>query len=437
VVAAEPRAAEAWFWPGGNDNGNLSQDCGHPRITKERMNISSLLVCADQAAASVLSQVLEELKIQFEVCPDIGRATIRLAQEHFDLIILDCERQEEVIKLLEESRASRANELSMSVIVVTGQESIRELFALGVNFVLYRPLSHERVLSTLRAAQMVLVHDKRRSPRAPIHTQATIDYAGVEQARATLVDIAEHGMAVNFNKKLPPACKVYFQFQLPGQTKNVRLSGQLVWQDWNGRAGIQFVDVPQTSRRVLQEWLKTLSLDALKPAPEAEIPELEHTIRPSESSVAIEHHPQEKHKTEESPTPPAVNPTCNEPEVVYSEVGLRPQSGAAEHRKQQRYNCRLGAEVYQQGRTVRSYCQLNDLSPGGCYLEMPRAFASGTRVEIVVRTHEFKVRVSGEVKASHPGYGMGVTFLLNTNEERDGVQHLLDFVAATAAAENS
>jgi len=32
---------------------------------------------------------------------------------------------------------------------------------------------------------------------------------------------------------------------------------------------------------------------------------------------------------------------------------------------------------------VRNYCHLSDLSPGGCYLEMPLAFEAGVTVEIV------------------------------------------------------
>jgi hypothetical protein len=49
-----------------------------------------------------------------------------------------------------------------------------------------------------------------------------------------------------------------------------------------------------------------------------------------------------------------------------------------------------------------------------------------------VRTQEMKLRLSGLVKASHPGYGMGVSFKLNTKDERQGVQQLMDFVAAAA-----
>ena len=63
---------------------------------------------------------------------------------------------------------------------------------------------------------------------------------------------------------------------------------------------------------------------------------------------------------------------------------------------------------------------------------MPLAFAVGKTVEILVRTYEIKLRLSGEVKASHPSYGMGVLFHLNTKDERRGVQQLIDFVAATA-----
>jgi CheY-like chemotaxis protein len=376
------------------------------------MTLSSLLVCVDEASVEVLRRVLEELGIEVELCSDGVRAAVRLAQERFDLIILDCETQADVTSLLHESRSSRLNDSTLAVAVVGGQENIREMFSLGVNFVLYKPVSYDRALSSLRAAQNVLFRDKRRKARAAVHTHATIDYAGVEQDRATLVDLAEDGMAVNFGKKLPPTCKVYFQFQLPGQTASVRLSGQVVWQDWNGRAGIQFVDVPQASRRVLREWLQINLADAPGQQLVAEEVQVEHSIRPSKSLDQC----LEKQETKGRD----------------GEASARLREEPGNRRGQTRYACRLGAEVYQQGSSVRNYCHLSDLSPGGCYLEMPLAFAAGLPIEIVVRTHEMKLRLSGKVQSSHPGYGMGVSFHLNTNEERHGVQQLIDFVAATA-----
>jgi CheY-like chemotaxis protein len=381
------------------------------------MTLSSLLVCADEASVKVLTRVLEELGIRVELCADVVRAAVRLAQERFDLIILDCATQGDVTSLLHETRSSRLNDTTLAVAVVAGQENIREIFSLGVNFVLYKPVSDERALSSLRAAQNLLYRDKRRKARASVHTQATIDYAGGEQAKATLVDLAEDGMAVNFGKKLPPTCKVYFQFQLPGQMANVRLSGQVVWQDWNGRAGIQFVDVPQASRRVLREWLQMNVADAPRQQLAAEEVKVEHSIRPDEDGVlAVAPGKKQDIKSNSS----------------NGEAGARLRGEPNNRREQTRYSCRLGAEVYQRGSSVRNYCHLSDLSPNGCYLEMPLAFAAGASVEIVVRTHQMKLRLSGEVKSSHPGYGMGVLFHLNTRDERQGVQQLIDFVAATA-----
>jgi CheY-like chemotaxis protein len=376
------------------------------------MNLSSLLVCADEVSVQVLNGVLKELGIRVELCPDAVRAAVRLAQERFDLIILDCDRQADVTSLLQETRSSRLNDTTLAVAVVAGQENIREIFSLGVNFVLYKPVSFERALSSLRAAQSVLYRDKRRKARAAVHTQATIDYAGVERATATLVDLAEDGMAVNFSKKLPPTCKVYFQFQLPGQTANVRLSGQVVWQDWNGRAGIQFVDVPQTSRRILREWLQLNLSVALRPQLPSQV-KVEQSIRPDEDGVLTTSRGKKQ-----------------DLQGSDGEAAARLRDEPSNRRGQIRYACRLGAEVYQMGSPVRHYCHLSDLSPGGCYLEMPSAFAAGSTVEIVVRTHEMKLQLSGEVKTSHPSYGMGVLFHLNTKDERHGVQQLIDFVAA-------
>jgi hypothetical protein len=286
-----------------------------------------------------------------------------------------------------------------------------------VNFALYKPVSYERVLSTLRAAQGVLFRDKRRKARATVHTQATIDYAGVENDRATLVDLAEDGMAVNFGKRLPPTCKVYFQFQLPGQSLTVRLSGVVMWQDWNGRAGVQFVDVPGTSRRILSGWLQNNLADTPKRELADEAVQVEHSIRPSEEAMSAGAGASGEKKESKSHDRDALNRLRLEP---------------SNRRGQTRYACRLGAEVYQQGSSVRNYCHLSDLSPGGCYLEMSLAFPAGTPIEITVRTQEMKLRLSGLVKASHPGYGMGVSFKLNTKDERHGVQQLMDFVAGAA-----
>ena len=380
------------------------------------MTLSSLLVCVDEAAAEVLRRVLEELSIRVESCPDLVRATIRLAQQRFDVVIIDCDSQAEVNSLLRETRLSRMNDSTLAVAVVSGQDSIREMFSLGVNFVLYKPVSHERALSSLRAARAVMRKEKRRSARTAVHTQAKVDYANVEQEQATLVDLAEDGMAVLFGKRLPPTSKVYFQFQLPGQNSSVRLSGQVLWQEWNGRAGIHFVDVPKTSRRLLNEYLSA-TLPKVQPEPFPVV------------TVEIEQ------PVQLDPVPVGAGTQKSEPAMLLpssaAEAAERRRSDPDNRRGRTRYSCRLGAEVYHTGVAVPTHCCLTDLSAGGCYLEMPLPFSKGSSVEVTVRTYELKLRLRGVVQTSHPGYGMGIEFELNTKDERDQVQALTDFVAAS------
>ena len=378
------------------------------------------MVCADVPSAQMLRRVLEELSIRVESCADTGRAAFRLAQERFDAVILDCRVQKDVNALLHETRASRLNDSILAVAVVEGQQNVREMFSLGINLVLYKPLSYERAFSSLRAARSLMRKERRRTPRASVHTQAMIDYAGGEREKATLVDLTEKGMAVNFGKRLPPTCKLYFQFALPGQGVSIRLSGQVVWQEWNGRAGIQFVDVPQASLRALRTWLRLNVADDSEEAP-------------SLSTVTVE--------LQDTPLPElsAPNRVLRTARVSAVERGgaaqenwARLRSEPGNRRAQTRYVCRIGAEVYRPGTTIPHRCNLTDLSSGGCYLEMASPFHSGASVEIVVRTPEQKLKLVGKAQSAHPGYGMGVAFTLRTEDERKGVQQLIDFVAATA-----
>jgi len=378
----------------------------------------------DEAAAQVLRRVLEELSIGVESCPDLVRAAIRLAQERYDVVIVDGDSNAGVISLLRESRMSRTNDATLAVAVVPTQEAIRELFSLGVNFVIYKPVAYERALSSLRAARAVMRKEKRKSARATVHAQATVDYANVQQEKATLVDLAQDGMAVRFGKKLPPTSKVYFQFRLPEQSASIRLSGQVVWQDWNGRAGVQFVDVPKTSRRLLTEFLAaSLPVDAGQGQFGDQFDdvtvEVEEPLQLATVSVAEQTHGSE-------PTKHAAH------EALPAGLSSAPAPPDADNRRAQtRYACRLGAEVYRTGTSVPNHCCLTDLSAGGCYLEVPLPFPQGSSVEILVRTYDMKLRLRGSVLASHPGYGMGVGFELKTREERENVKKLTDYVAST------
>ena len=363
------------------------------------MAFTSLVVCADSKAVQVLSQILRELNIEAEHCGDLVTAAGRLAARHFDAAVIDCQDQLAAIELIANVRKLPINRSTLIIGLVDGREQVRDIFGQGANFIVYKPVSVERAGSSLRAARSLMAREKRCKLRVSLHAPASITYADAENVAATLLDLSEDGLAIQSERRLPPRCKVYFQFNLPGEKSSVRLSGDVVWQDSSGRVGIRFVDVPQTSRRTMNEWIKS-SLARLAKAEQN---------APKKEKVAP-------------------------PEVVTTRLaGLGLSAASSNRRVQGRRACRLSADVFRLGEGVPNRCTLSDVSTGGCYVETPSPFPSRTVLDIVVRTHEMKLRVRGTVQVTHPGFGMGVQFSLNTADERQQVKQLI----AAQAAEDS
>src|ERR1700736_2975313 len=220
------------------------------------MALTSLVVCADLKAVHVLRQILQELNIQAEHCGDVAAATFRLAAQHFDAVVVDCQDQLPAIELIAGVRKAQINRSTLIIALVDGREQVRDIFGQGANFIVYKPVSVERAGSSLRAARGLMAREKRGKLRVSLHAPASITYANAEDVAATLLDLSEDGLAIQAERRLPPRCKVYFQFNLPGEKSTARLSGDVVWQDSSGRVGLRFVDVPQTSRRTLNDWIK-------------------------------------------------------------------------------------------------------------------------------------------------------------------------------------
>ena len=355
------------------------------------MALTSLVVCADKDAVQVLGKILHELSIGVEHCSDLSSAASRLANQHFDAVVVDCKNQAAAIELIAATRKLPGNKTTLIIGLVDGREQVRDIFGHGANFIVYKPVSAERAGSSLRAARGLMAREKRGKLRVALHTPASIAYGTAENVPATLLDLSEDGLAIQSERRLPLRCKVYFQFNLPGGKSAVRLSGDVVWQDSSGRVGIRFVDVPQTSRKTLSEWIKG-SLARLATAEQAA---------------------------------PTIAPQAPQEPVATRLAGLGLSASSSNRRIQSRLACRLSADVFRLGEGVPNRCTLSDISTGGCYVETPSPFPPHTVVNLVVRTQSLKLRVRGTVQVTHPGFGMGVQFSLNTADERDQVKQLV------------
>ena len=355
------------------------------------MALTSLLVCSDAKAVQVLSRILPDLGIAVEACGNLKMAQARLKDRHYDALLVDCQEEAAAVALIAQIRKRPTSKLTVAIAMVSGENEVSEIFAKGANFVLYKPISRERAAHSMRAARGLMRSERRMRPRIPVQANTSIAYADKENVSAALVDVSEDGIALQSDSPLPPYGKVYFQFALPGSTSLVRLCGEVMWQDSSGRVGIRLAQVPKSSRRLLNDWLQA-----------------------------------------KASAPSEVNPSGLRVSASGDDTGLRLSAGlgllsvsAADRRDRSRRACCLGAQIYRVDCAVPTRCTLVDASPGGCYLETAETFPKGTRLEIVVRTEDLKVRLHGKVQSMHPGFGMGIEFTLRTDEHRKQVEQLI------------
>src|SRR5271154_4420004 len=101
--------------------------------------------------------------------------------------------------------------------------------------------------------------ERRRSVRQKLHTPVYASFkaprTGMVVDLSELLDLHEDGFAVQTSERLEINRAVTLCLDLP-ETKNfIHGSGQVIWSDDAGRAGIRFSGLPESSRQVLKDWL--------------------------------------------------------------------------------------------------------------------------------------------------------------------------------------
>jgi hypothetical protein len=106
-----------------------------------------------------------------------------------------------------------------------------------------------------------LVARKQRRPyRQKIRTLSHIILDGTNGA--ILRDLSEFGIALQTVVPLAPNQQVQLRFELAAPRVRIEAAGRIVWTDSWGQAGVQFLDLPHRSARLLKEWIFSQILSA-------------------------------------------------------------------------------------------------------------------------------------------------------------------------------
>ncbi|HZQ70433.1 MAG TPA: PilZ domain-containing protein [Terriglobales bacterium] len=96
-----------------------------------------------------------------------------------------------------------------------------------------------------------------------------------------------------------------------------------------------------------------------------------------------------------------------------------------ERRQHPRLKCLNSVELHPAAATAPIWSKTTEMGLGGCFVEMPMPLPVGTTLKISLWVKDEKLRFSGKVVNSRPGFGVGIQF---TEISPEDLQRLKEFL---------
>lgn len=219
------------------------------------MAVTALLVSTDDESIRLLRRVLDEMGIAFDVSGDPAQAVNAVATNKYDAVIVDCDDLPGGVEVMRDLRRGASNKAAI-VFAITNGTTVRAAFDRGANFVLEKPIAPERAIRGLRAAHGLMMRERRRYLRQSVSIPALITLGDGMELRATIIDVSEGGLSM---RGLDPSLQgsyVRLNFELPNARRNFDIRAEISWTGPEGRAGMRFSSISDTTRAELLRWLE-------------------------------------------------------------------------------------------------------------------------------------------------------------------------------------
>jgi len=120
------------------------------------MALRCFLYSSDEGASDVIRPVITALGVEGESCSEAAVAAQRIANESYQLVIVDWDQQPEANMLLSTARERKASERPLTLAIVSDDASVPKALQAGANSILRKPLLLNQVTDTLTTARDLL-----------------------------------------------------------------------------------------------------------------------------------------------------------------------------------------------------------------------------------------------------------------------------------------
>jgi len=234
------------------------------------MTFRALLVTKDDQAAEVLAPVLQNFGLRVQCC-GYSDAACLVTEQRFQAVLVDFDDPHSATLILQNISSGSENH-PITVALLRDKNKVRNVFGVGANFVLYKPLSAEQAETTLRAATALIKSERRSSFRVPIQVPVKVRLENADNPTdidGILLDLSHSGMDVLAARPLHPGASLRVRFTLPNSPSEFEMKGEVAWANPNGESGVRFTDTPDSVRAALRCWLRDNSQAQTPAEPEA------------------------------------------------------------------------------------------------------------------------------------------------------------------------
>jgi DNA-binding response OmpR family regulator len=224
------------------------------------MALQALLLSRDPEVHRTIRRVLDAANIDLDLCNNADQARHILMRRKYDAVMVDCDDIPDGSLVLRELRQGKSNKSCIAFALVNGRTNVQQAFEMGANFVLDKPISVERATRGVRAAQGLIMRERRRYHRHLVSATGAILVDSGAELQLNITNISHGGISIECSRQLDEGGAARLRFQLPGSKRSLEIKGEIVWSTPEGRAGIRFQVLSAETKSDLDAWLEKRAL---------------------------------------------------------------------------------------------------------------------------------------------------------------------------------
>jgi hypothetical protein len=242
--------------------------------------LRALLLTHEEKTMASFHAVCEELGIAAEPVPPANEIALHLDEQKFAAVIVDFDDPDAAEESLLALRQSKINKHAVIVAVVTNTKNLERALKCRAHFVVRRPFEMAELQRTLRSAYDFMLANQRRQFRCsivlPVRLRMVRSGAVFE---CSSVNISSNGIAVSGSMRMKQFDSLDLEMVLPDGFV-VLATGIVIWEDKQGKCGINFQVRTPEMRQKLDSCLsahQALATSELTGRDVPEIPPHSHT----------------------------------------------------------------------------------------------------------------------------------------------------------------